>query len=431
MKPFRTVQLDNGLTILLREVHSAPVVSFWVVYQIGSRNEPTGLTGISHWVEHMMFKGTERYPQGLLDRLIDRAGGQWNAFTTTDYTMYYSTLPADRIELALDAEADRMMNAEFDPEEVESERTVIISERQGIENRPTFWLGEAMRAAAFRVHGYHHEIIGDMADLTRISRDDLYTHYQRHYVPSNATLIVVGAFDSDTMIRQIEALYGHLPGGDAPPLFVRDEPEQQGERRVMVERPGHTAFVRVAYRVPQSTHEDWFRLEMLDSILTGPGGGLDNKTSRLYRDLVKSGIAASISGGLQETIDPYLYTVAVTVNDGRSHTEAEQRVLDAIERIRNEGITEAELTKARKQARAAFAYGTESITNQAYWLAQSAALGDPNWFDQYLQRLEAVTTEDIQDVALRYLGPRGRTVGWLIPTGMDEDYDDEEWEDEE
>ena len=165
--------LANGLQVILREVHTAPVISFWLAYRIGSRNERTGETGISHWVEHMMFKGTEKFPPGALDREIDRAGGQWNAFTGTDYTMYYATLPANRIQIALEAEADRMVNAIFDEEETESERSVIISERQGSENNPTFWLNEAVRATAFHVHGYHHTIIGDMADLESIARDGI------------------------------------------------------------------------------------------------------------------------------------------------------------------------------------------------------------------------------------------------------------------
>ncbi|MEP7292145.1 MAG: pitrilysin family protein, partial [Chloroflexota bacterium] len=165
--------LSNGMVVLLKEVHSAPIVSWWVMYRIGSRNERTGTTGISHWVEHMMFKGTEQFPPGYLDKAIDRVGGSWNAQTFLDYTAYYETLPASEIDLALRLEADRMTNAQFDPEEVESERTVIISERQGAENSPMFWLGEEMQAAAFRVHGYHHEIIGDMTDLHTMTRDDL------------------------------------------------------------------------------------------------------------------------------------------------------------------------------------------------------------------------------------------------------------------
>ena len=173
--------LANGLIVLLKEMHKAPIISFWVLYRVGSRNEPSGKTGISHWVEHMMFKGTPNFPAGVLDKLIDREGGVWNAQTSLDYTAYFETMPADRIDIALRAEADRMINAQFDPSEVESERTVIISERQGMENSPSFWLGEEVQAAAFRVHGYHHEIIGDMADLETLTRDDLYAHYRTYY----------------------------------------------------------------------------------------------------------------------------------------------------------------------------------------------------------------------------------------------------------
>lgn len=411
--------LDNGLTVILKEVHTAPVISWWVMYRVGSRNERTGTTGISHWVEHMMFKGTPKYPAGLLDRLIDRAGGQWNAFTSLDYTMYYETLPADRIDLAMDAEADRMINALFDPAEVESERTVVMSERRDNENHPTFWLSEEIKAAAFRVHGYHHEIIGDMVDLQTMTRDDLLEHYHSYYTPINAVIVAVGDFDSDEMLRKTEALYAGIPGGESPKIFVRPEPEQYGERRIKVERPGNTAFVTIAYRIPPALHPDWLRLELLDSILTGPGGGVDNKTSRMYQALVKTGIAAHAGGGLQETIDPYLYSFRATVSDGRTLEETEAALLTEIDRVLQDGITPAELDKAKKQARAAFAYSTESITNQAYWLAQSASLGDLTWFEGYLERLNAITTDDVQAAARRYLIPRNRTVGWLIPGGRE------------
>lgn len=414
-----THTLANGLTVILREVHSAPVISWWVAYRVGSRNERTGQTGISHWLEHMMFKGTPKYEQGELDRLIDRAGGQWNAFTSMDHTMYYETLPADQIDLALDAEADRMMNAMFDPEETESERTVVISERRDNENSPTFWLNEEVRAAAFRVHGYHHAIIGDMTDLYSMTRDDLIGHYGDYYRPSNAVAVAVGDFDTDAMLAKIEHYYGDLPAGPTPKPFVRPEPEQLGERRVIVERPGHTAFVRVGYRVPAATEKDWFTMVMLDSILSGPGGNIDNKTSRLYRRLVVPGIAAGISGSVEETIDPYLYQIGATVSEGRTTAETEALILAEIERLQQDGIAAQELEKAKKQARAAFAYATERVTNQAYWLAQSAMLGDVGWFDSYLKRLDEVTVDDIQSVAQRYLTASGRVVGWLLPTGLD------------
>lgn len=411
--------LDNGLTVILKEVHNAPVISWWVAYRVGSRNEPTGKTGISHWVEHMMFKGTEQFPAGYLDREIDRAGGQWNAFTSMDYTMYYETLPADKIDVALQAEADRMINASFDPEETESERTVIISERQGAENRPLFWLQEEVRAAAFRVHGYHHEILGDESDLRTMSRDDLYNHYRHHYNPSNAVAVGIGAFDSEEMMAKIEEYYGAIPAGAAPELFVREEPPQQGERRVSVERPGKTAFYEICHRVPGAIHQDWMALEILDGLLSGSGGASDNKTSRLYKALVASEIAVSIGGGINPTIDPYLYGITVTLRDGRTVEEAEAVMLAEIAKLQSDGITQAELTKAKKQAKAAFAYSTESVSEQAYWLARSEILGEPDWFEVYMDRLSAVTAEDVLNVAKKYLIPQNRVTGILIPVDPD------------
>lgn len=408
--------LSNGLRVILKEVHTAPVISWWVAYQVGSRNEPTGKTGISHWVEHMMFKGTDEFPAGMLDREIDRAGGQWNAFTWMDYTMYYETLPADKIDIAMRAEADRMINAKFDPEETESERTVIISERQGLENNPLFWLQEEIQAAAYRVHGYHHRIIGDEIDLRQMTRDDLYNHYRHHYNPSNAVVVSVGAFDTDEMMEKIEEYYGSIPVSEKPDLFARDEPPQQGERRVTVERPGGTAFYEMCHRVPAAIHDDWLKLEVLDNIFSGSSGASDNKTSRLYQALVKTEIAASIGGGINPTIDPYLYRMVVTLRDGRTHEEVENILLDEIKRLQTEGITEKELNRAKKQAKAAFAYSTESAGDQAYWLAQSIILGDENWFDTYVDRLMDVTLADVLDVANRYLIPQNRVVGKLIPT---------------
>ncbi len=409
-------QLPNGLTVILKEVHSAPIISWWVGYRVGSRNEPTGKTGSSHWVEHMMFKGTERFPAGMLDREIDRVGGQWNAFTFMDYTMYFETLPADKIDIAMAAEADRMANAIFDPDETESERTVIISERQGAENQPTFWLGEEVRGAAFRVHGYHHEIIGDETDLRSMTRDDLYQHYRQHYCPANAVAVAVGAFDSDDMLAKIESLYGSIEAREAPRLFARPEPPQQGERRVAVERPGKTAFYEICHRVPNARHEDWVKLKVLDNVLSGSSGASDNKTSRLYQALVKTEIAAGVGAMIVPTIDPYLYSIIVTLREGRSPDEAEAVLLREIARLQEHGISPAELSKARKQAKAAFAYSTESVTEQAYWLAQSFILDKEDWFDGYLDRLTQVSAGDVLDVANRYLVPKQRIVGVLQPS---------------
>jgi len=419
----KKVTLDNGLIVLLKEVHSAPIVHWRVLYRVGSRNERTGQTGISHWVEHMLFKGTDKFGAGVLDRLIDRNGGAWNAQTFMDYTAYYETLPADRAELSLEIEADRMVNALFEPEEVESERTVIISERQGSENSPLFWLSEEMNAAAFRVHGYHHEIIGDMIDLETMTRDDLYNYYKAHYMPNNAIAVAVGAFDSDDMLEKIKRHFGDIEPGDFNGKFVRPEPTQQGERRVRVERPGTTAFLQMGYRAPAAPDADWFKLSVLDSVLSGPssmgGGGIDNKTSRLYRALVETEIAASVHGSLVPTIDPYLYEFTVTLRPEHTHEEVEAVLEREIDRIRSENITEQELNRAKKQARALFAYSTEGVTGQGFWLTFAENFDSYEWFENYVERLEAVTINDVRDVANRYLTSQSRTVGWFVPTDME------------
>ncbi|KAB2903481.1 MAG: insulinase family protein [Anaerolineae bacterium] len=411
--------LENGLVVLLKEVHSAPLISFWVFYRVGSRNEQTGQTGVSHWVEHMMFKGTPRYPAGVLDREIDRNGGIWNAQTSFDYTAYYETLPADRIDLAIEAEADRMVNALFDPEETESERTVIISERQGSENSPMFWLNEEVQGMAFRVHPYHHTIIGDMADLETMTRDDLYHHYRRYYAPNNAIVVVVGAFASAEMLEKVKAVYGGIHPGDAPPPVVRKEPPQMGERRVNVERPGSTAFIEVMYRAPAVSNPDWFAFAALDSILGGPsgpgGGNIDNKTSRLYRGVVETGIAASASGHLYMTSDPFGYTITLAVNDDRTLEEAEAALDAVLDGLKTNPITQKELDKAKKQAKAAFAYATEGVTGQAYWLGYAEMLDSYTLFTDFVSRLEAVTLEQVQQVAEQYLRPSQRTLGRFIP----------------
>lgn len=419
MNNVRKVTLDNGLIVILKEIHHAPLISWWMLYRVGSRNERRGLSGVSHWVEHMMFKGTKKYPAGYLDQEIDRIGGIWNAQTSMDYTGYFETLPADKIQLALDLEADRMFNCEFSPSDVESERTVVISERQGLENSPTFLLSEAITNTAFEVHNYKNEIIGNMVDLERISRDDLYTHYQTYYVPNNAIAVAVGAFNADKLLDKIVATYAELTPTYNIPKYDISEILQMSERRITIKQPGQTAFLEVAYHAPPAQHDDWFKLAILDSVLSGPselgGGMIDNKTSRLYRALVATEVAVSADGNLSPTIDPYLYHFYVTVRDGYTLEQAEKILFQELDRVRQEKISDYELNKAKKQARALFAYSTESVTGQAFWLAFAENFSSYEWFEQYVSKLEAVTADDVLDVAQKYLDPARRTVGWFVP----------------
>ena len=413
-------QLENGLTVVLREVHQAPVASFWLWYRVGSRNEVPGRTGASHWVEHMLFKGTPTFPKGTIDRLISREGGVSNAMTWIDWTTYFATLPADRIELALRIEADRMVNALFDPDEVEAERTVIISERQGSENNPRFRLAEAIQAIAFRVHPYHHMVIGDMADLKTMSRDDLYRHYRAYYVPNNAVAVAVGDFDGEAMLGQIEALFGSIPPGPVPPPPQREEPPPDGERRVILQGEGTTAYVDLSIRAPRALDPDYFPMIVLDAVMVGSGGlGMGgtttNHTTRLYRRLVEGELATAVYGGITPTLDPYLGGYGATVRTGHTPEEVEAAIWAEIERVKQEPISEEEFAKALKQARAQFAYSSESVTSQARWLGFAEMMDSYGWFFTYLDRLAQVTAEDVRRVAQTYFDRRNLIVGWYVP----------------
>jgi zinc protease len=413
--------LSNGLLVLLKEIHTSPIISQWIWYRLGSRDEIPGLTGASHWVEHMMFKGTPQFPLGALDRAISREGGYSNALTFLDWTSFFETLPADKIDLALRLEADRMFNSLFDNDEVSSERTVVISERQGSENEPLFRLSEEVQSAAFRVHPYHHEIVGDLTDLYSMQREDIYRLYRTFYIPNNAVLSIAGDFETQAMLGRIRELYEPLSAGPQPPRLVRNEPAQSGERRVSVEGPGETVYLQISYRAPAADDPDFFALNLLDSLLTGPtslnmfGGGITNKTSRLYKALVDKELAVSVNGGLQATIDPYLYTMVIMAHPKHTASDCIAAMEAEIKQLQDSPPPVEELERALKQARAIFAYGSESISNQAFWMGYAEMFATVDWFNTYLDRLAAVTPEDVQRLAQTCLRPQNRTLGVYLP----------------
>ncbi|HSR19319.1 MAG TPA: pitrilysin family protein [Anaerolineales bacterium] len=423
-KTHTRLRLPNGLHVLLKEIHTTPLISVWVWYRVGSRDETPPFTGISHLVEHMQFKGTRRFPAELMDKAVARVGGTRNAFTFLDWTTYFETMPADQIDLALQIEADRMRHSLFDPQELAAERSVVISEREGHENEPMFLLGEAVQHAAFRVHPYHHEVIGDMADLLSMRRDDLYRHYRTYYVPNNAVVSVAGDFETKDMAKRIRRHFGGIPAGMVPPRLSRTEPEPRGEARVKVEGPGETTYLQVAFRHPAASHSDFFALSVMDSLLAGPsnlnmfgGGGISNKTSRLYRALVDKQLAVGFSGGSNLTIDPHLYTISATLHPRRGPAEVLQALDRELLRLQTQPVPRSEIARAIKQARATFAYGSENITNQAFWLGYAEMFASYAWFESYLQNLARVTAADVRRVARRYLQPRSRVVGVYVPTG--------------
>ncbi|MBC7236994.1 MAG: insulinase family protein, partial [Chloroflexi bacterium] len=367
------VRLDNGLTVILKEIHTAPVISTWLWYRVGSRDEVEGATGLSHWVEHMLFKGSPRFPKGTVMRMVDRYGGYCNAMTSYDFTAYYSTLPSHRAELALEIESDRMTSASFDPQEVEAERSVILSEREGHENQPRFVLAKEMAAIAFYLHPYHHQTIGWGEDLRVITREQLYAHYRRYYVPNNAILVVVGDLDVGAHLELISRHFGHIPAGDEPPQVARPEPRQRGERRVTVRMPGAGELVRISYRTPPVAHPDYLPLVVLDAILSGGKAmfAFDTgqaRSARLYRALVETDLASAAGSNYYPSLDPYLFTLGAIVRQGRSLREVEDALLQEISRLQEEPVRQEELDVAIRQTQAQFAYSSESVTSQALTL---------------------------------------------------------------
>ncbi len=419
---FTSHVLSNGLQVHLREIHSAPLISQWVWYRVGSRNEVPGKTGISHWVEHMQFKGTPAYPAGELDKTISRVGGVWNAMTYLDWTAYFETMPADQIQLAIELEASRMHESIFETPEVESERTVILSEREGNENVPLFRLDEAVQKAAFTHHPYKYEVIGETKDLHALSRDDLFQHYQTYYSPANAVLCLVGDFEQREMFERVMEVYGSIRQVQLPEAEIIPEDIISGEQKLDVHGPGETTFVRLAYRAPQADHPDFFTFSVLDSLLAGPsplnmfgGGGISNKTSRLYQAVVEKELAIHVNGSLQPTIDPYLYDITATVHPQKTTSEVLAALDSEISKIQEELVKPEEVTRAVKQARAQFVFGSENITNQAFWLGYAEMFAHYDWFEEYVTHLGAVTPQEIMRVAQKWLLPDHRVVGVYIP----------------
>lgn len=411
-------KLANGLQVLLKPIHTAPVVSNWIWYRVGARNEQPGKTGISHWVEHMMFKGTPTFPKGSIMLEVNRNGGVLNGFTSQDYTAYFEILPADRLDLGLRIESDRMANSIIDPNEVASERTVIISEREGNENNPEWLLHEEVMATTFRLHPYGHMVIGWKEDLLNITRDDLEQHYKMYYGPHNAVLIIVGDINVDQVRKRIDELFGPIPAGPPPPPMLVKEPPQQSEPRVIIRQPGMAAYFHATYQACQGTHQDAFPLLMLESILSGVnlgGGTATHRSARLYRALVETEIATYAGAHYQPNIDPSPIHFVGTVRDGRSLNEFEAALNAEIERIIHEPVSEEELAKVRKQVKAQFAYTIERVSSQAQWLGLMEMLGDWRQFDTFVEQLSAVTAEQVQLVAQKYLIPSNRTIGWFEP----------------
>ena len=420
----RADYLANGLKVVVQPIHTAPLVSVWCWYRVGSRDEAPGRTGVSHWVEHMNFKGTAHIPREEMKGIVERFGGMWNGYTWIDQTTYVETAGRAALDQMLFIEAERMAHGLYEPAECESERTVIISELQGGENDPDQLLDTEVTATAFRVHPYRNPTIGWLNDLQSLTRDDLYAHYRRFYVPNNATLVVVGDVDADDVFKRAERHFGAIgPEGEAERLVVT-EPVQLGERRVLIEREGTTAYVKVVYHAPAAGDADFFPMLVLDAVLTGAKGvnlwssfrgAPPQRKARLYTALVESGLASAVSGALMPTADPFLYTLSFTAMDGVPLEVVEGAAFEAIDRVRTDGINPLELARARRQLRARLVFENDSVTNIAHQLGYFETIAGPDFFPSLQRRIDSVIAEDVWRVARSRLRPETRTVGWFRP----------------
>ncbi len=405
----RETILPNGLKVLTRELHAAPVVTVWTWYRVGSRNERPGITGMSHQVEHMMFKGTANLKPGDIDRLVQMAGGRHNAFTSYDYTAFHITLPTEHLETALRIEADRMLNCALDPQELAREKGVVLSELQGRLNNSEELLEDEVRSVAFRVHPYRWPVIGWKTDVQAFTREAAHEYYRTYYQPNNAVLVIVGDFQTDKALALVEKHFGSLLAGPPPPPVIPQEPPQRGERRLLLKEAGTTAHLQVLYHLPPAKHPDLYPLQVLDAILT------EGNSSRLHRALVETELAASQASYLSRRLDTGWIAFYLIARDGMPHEKIEQAFTQAVERIQNEPVTDFELEKAINQVRASQTFAQGSVSGLARMIGSMELTVTHRELETYLDRIRQVTVADVQRVARQYLTPDNRTIGWFVP----------------
>lgn len=412
--------LPNGLRVLLCPEKKSPVCSVWMWYRVGARYEQPGKTGLSHWVEHMLFKGSRLFGKGEIFKEISRRGGRLNGFTSHDYTAYFETLPVCSLDFALTVERDRMTEATFEPEEVEAERTVIISEREGAENYPEFCLAEEVASASFRFHPYGQPVIGTKNDLRSMTRDDLFQYYRNYYAPNNAVLVITGDIETARTLELVRKRFGDAEASSLPDLLTPAEPPQEAERRIILRKPGGAPILLVNYRAPSVSHEDVPALLLISTILSGASAGsargLGAGTSRLVKALVRKQLASSVTAGLLLNLDPSVFQIRVTVGSEVAPERAEKALFREIEKLKDSPPPEAELRKARDLLRCAYQYSLDGATALAMLTGYSEMLSSYRLFDELIAKVDSVDASSIREVSRKYFSKSSRTVGCFIPT---------------
>ena len=408
----QTHQLKNGMKILVQEDHSIPNVALYIFYRIGSRNERPGTTGLSHFFEHMMFNGARKYGPKQFDQVMEAAGGSNNAYTSNDVTAYQDWFPRSALETIFDLEGDRIQNLNFDEKMIESERQVVASERRSsVDNSNLGILEEQLNAAAFTAHPYHWPVIGWMVDIEHWTMEDLQRHFQTGYSPANATMVVVGDVTLDEIVKLAQKYIEPIPSRGLPPKVTTQEPEQLGERRVIVRKFAQLPIVMMGYHAPESSNPDYYPLQVLKTVL------LDGQSSRMYQRLIeKDQLAISVQSDYSFAFDPTLFTVTVRPKAGISPEIVEKAVYEELDRVRAATVTDRELQKAKNILLADFYRNMKTIDGKARALGNyEVFFGDYRKLFTVADSYNKVTKEDLQRVAKKYFTDNNRTVATLIP----------------
>ena len=419
----REVMLSNGLKVLLKEDHNAPVATFVVYYKVGSRNEHVGITGSSHLLEHLQFKGSKAFPgKTAIFGGLSNIGASFNATTFYDRTNYFETVPIDKLPFAIELEADRMRNSTFTDEDRQSEMTVVRNELERNENEPGTLLQQLLWATSIIAHPYHHPVIGWRSDVEHVPTSQLRSYYDTYYQPDNAVAVAVGDFKTDAVLQLIIEKFGVHPGGHTfPPVYTVEEP-QRGERRFVISKPGELGIVALGWHFPKATVPDAITMKVLQLVLAGSldlnefGDALDSGISnRLYQALVEKQLASNPGMDYTLMIDPTVGSISARVRPGVQHHAVEQAIRGEIRRLWVELVTSAELDRAKKRAKAAFALSQDGTFGQAMELGYFGLIGDWRFVRSFSEVVDTVTAEDIKRVAATYMTDAALTVGWFVP----------------
>jgi zinc protease len=408
--PVTEYTLKNGMRVLVYEDHSAPVVSTQIWYRVGSYNEPAGQTGISHLLEHMMFKGTKRYGPKEYDRIIDQHGGEENGFTGNHYTVYYANLFKDYYPIELAMEADRMANLRLDSLEFQRERKVVMEERRLSENDPYGLLFETFDEVAYLRHPYRNPTVGWMEDLQQITRRNLVDYYHKWYNPANALVVVAGDIKPAEARESVERSFGKIKGEPAPELVVM-EPEQRGERRIEVKREVGSKAILIGYHIPEEGSADSDVLNVITGIL------FRGRTSRMYKKLVyEDQQALSCSGWVGNSKYPGVFSIFAIPRQGKDLARLEESIYQGLEQLKTGDIEDRELARVKNQTIAGFLFRQDSFFGMGLGLANTEIItGSYRNLETYPERIGRVTKEEIREVAKKYFTKDNRTVAILVP----------------